>query len=442
MSHIVESVRRAGVVGAGGAGFPTHIKLSSRVEWVIGNGAECEPLLKVDQQAARLQASRLVRGLKLAAEAVGAVKVGVAIKSKHVETIAAVRAAAAGTGVEVYELQDYYPAGDEFNIVYEVTGRIIPEGGRPTDRGCLVQNIVTLLQIADAVESESPVIARPVTIGGAVAAPITVDAPIGTPAEFCIAAAGGATAADWVVIDGGPMMGKFVDPRRAVVTKRTSGFLVFPRDHRYVRRRLMKPDEHQAVARAACDQCNLCTDFCPRYLLGHRCWPSRVMRSGLSATPIATDVVNAFLCCECGLCSLWACPIPLPVREMMAQTRLALRKHDVKSAFREPDPNESPFLANRKPPVHELIARMGLEEFDRPAPMQGEPLRPGRIHLPLDGHAGAPARPVKAVGDPVRRGEVVAAPPEGAVGAYVHSPIDGCVASIRGHVMDLGLCAR
>jgi Na+-translocating ferredoxin:NAD+ oxidoreductase RnfC subunit len=438
MSNIAETVRGAGIVGAGGAGFPTHVKLSGRAEWVIGNGAECEPLLRIDQQVARLYARKLVRGLRLAAEAVGATRVGVAIKHKHHDTIAAVRAAAEGTPVEIYELEDYYPAGDEFNIVYEVTGRIIPEGGRPADVGCVVQNIVTLVQIAEAVDEGRPVTSRWITLGGGVANPITVETPIGASFAFCLAAAGGATASDYVVIDGGPMMGKFVDPASAFVTRRTSSFLVFPRDHLYVQRRLKTPDNHQRIAKSACDQCNLCTDFCPRYLLGHRCWPSKVMRSGLSATPIPTDVLNASLCCECGLCSLWACPIPLPVREMMVQTRFALKKHEVKSPFRNTDVTLNEFFQNRKVPVKALVERLGLHDYDRPAPMQGMPLSPGRVRLPLNAHAGSPAIPARRVGDTVRTGDVVGEIPNGALGARCHAPIDGKILSITGQVVEIG----
>ncbi|HBW48130.1 TPA: hypothetical protein DEF17_09435 [bacterium] len=436
---IVEAVKTAGIIGAGGAGFPTHVKLSSKAEWVIANCAECEPLLKVDQQTSRLQAVKLVRGLIIAAEAVGAVKFGIAIKEKHKETISALERAIYGTSAEIYKLQDYYPAGDEFSIVYEVTGRIIPEGGRPTDCGCLVQNVITLIQIAEAVDEEKPVLSRPITISGAVRNPITVVTPIGTPLEFCIESAGGAEVSDFVVIDGGPMMGKFVDLKKASVTKRTSGFLVFPREHRYVQRRMMKPDEHQKIARSACDQCNLCSDYCPRNLLGHRCWPSRVMRSGLTANPKPDDILNAFLCSECGLCSLWACPIPLPVREMMVQTRLALRKHEVKNPFRNQEVEPNKFIANRKVPVHVLMDKIGITDLDSPAPFSGEPLFPGRLRIQLNAHAGSPALPKKSVGNSVARGEVIAEPSEGALGAKYHSPIDGKVLNISDNILEIGV---
>ncbi len=438
MMSINEAAKAAGIVGAGGAGFPTHIKLSGKANWVIANGAECEPLLRIDQQVGRAYARQLVRGLQLAGEAVGATRFSVAIKHKHHATIAAVEKAAAGTGVEVAILDDYYPAGDEFNIVYEVTGRIIPEGGRPGDVGCLVQNVVTLIQLAAAVDEGRPVTSRHITIGGAVHNPITVETAIGTPLSFCLEAAGGPSVADFAILDGGPMMGRFVDPASAIVTKKTSGFLVFPADHPYVTRRQQKPEQHQHVARAACDQCNLCTEFCPRYLLGHRCWPSKVMRSGLSAQPMAPDVFNASLCCECGLCSLWACPIPLPVREMMVQTRVAMKKHNLKSPFREQNVVLNEFFENRKVPVHALVERLGIGEWDVPAPLQGLPLAPGRVFLPLDGHSGAPAIPTKAVGDRVKIGDVVGEAAEG-VSARVHSPIDGQVLSLRAHRLEIAL---
>ena len=168
MADFIGIARRAGIVGAGGGSFPMYVKLQATAEVVIANGAECEPLLHKDKQLMLRHAERVVRGLQLAGEAVGATRLILSVKAKYTDVVAAVEQATDGSGVEVHTLDNFYPSGDEYVLVYEATGRLIPTGGLPRDAGCLVQNVETLANFADAVESNTPVTESWVTVTGAV----------------------------------------------------------------------------------------------------------------------------------------------------------------------------------------------------------------------------------------------------------------------------------
>jgi len=143
MSLLAEQVNAAGVVGCGGAGFPTHVKVGARSEYVIANGAECEPLLRVDQQLMIVRAPEVIMGLELLSDAVGATRSIIALKEKYQGAIDALRTEIARrhSRVELFLLGGYYPAGDEQVMVYDVTGRLVPEGGIPMDVGVVVDNV-------------------------------------------------------------------------------------------------------------------------------------------------------------------------------------------------------------------------------------------------------------------------------------------------------------
>src|SRR5271169_3143527 len=143
--NLVEQVKQAGVVGAGGGGFPTHVKLAAKADTIIANGAECEPLLHKDAVIMEEEAAALVQGMLLAKEAVGARDAVVGIKGKKKRAVEAVERACKGTDVRVHLLGDYYPAGDEYDLVYEVTGKLIPPAGIPLQVGVVVNNVETFV---------------------------------------------------------------------------------------------------------------------------------------------------------------------------------------------------------------------------------------------------------------------------------------------------------
>ena len=180
--EIAQRVRAAGVVGAGGAGFPTHVKLAARsIDTVIANGAECEPMLRCDQQLMAAHPELVIRGMRLVMQAVGAGRGLIAVKQHYANAVKALQEEldrqkdaddARAWPVSLYIIErSVYPAGDEFCLVYEVTGRLIPEAGLPLNVGCVVQNVGTLANIARAVDDGIPVTHRYVTVNGEVTSP-------------------------------------------------------------------------------------------------------------------------------------------------------------------------------------------------------------------------------------------------------------------------------
>ena len=173
MDH-ARRIEDLGIVGAGGGGFPTAVKLQTKVPTVIVNAAECEPLLHKDKELLLHLSGPILRGLQIVMETVGARQGVVGIKGKYTEVIAALEPQVPAH-VRLHPLMDCYPAGDEFILVYDVTGRVIPPGGLPRDAGCLVVNVETLVNIG----LDQPVTHKYLTVAGAVNSPITLRAPVG-----------------------------------------------------------------------------------------------------------------------------------------------------------------------------------------------------------------------------------------------------------------------
>jgi len=425
---MVDQARRAGVVGAGGGGFPTHVKLAAKAEFVIANGAECEPLLHKDAAVMEHHAAELVRGLLLAAETVEASDPVIAIKKRKTGAVEACTAACEGTKARVHLLGDYYPAGDEYELVHEVTGRLIPPAGLPRDVGCLVQNVESLVNLADAAAGR-PVTRKTLTIAGAVAEPFTSTVPLGVSFRELIAHAGGATVPDPVLFLGGMMMGRLSEDLDEPVTKTSAGAIVLDRAHPIAARTLRPPEQQAAIGKSACDQCRYCTEFCPRYLLGYAVEPHQVMRSlAFTATGAERFSEWAALCCSCGLCTLYACPEDLYPKEACDESKNLLAR----AGWRWTGPSEveaHPMHDGRRVPIRNLMQRLDIERYDHPAPFRDLDLSPPRLVLPLRQHAGAPAVAAVAPGRRVAAGDPVATPPPDSLGAALHAPLAGTVAS-------------
>ena len=426
---LVEKVRLAGVVGAGGGGFPAHIKLAAKADTVIANGAECEPLLHKDAAVMEHYASLIVTGVQLSMEALGAKDGVIGVKAKNKHAVEMVSAACKGTPVRVHLLGDYYPAGDEYDLVYEVTGRLIPPAGIPLQAGVVVNNVETLANIALANEGK-PVTMKTITIAGAVREPVTLTVPIGTSYRECIEAAGGLAIPDPVFCYGGLMMGETsCDIDRSVV-KTSTGVIVLPRNH-HVAERKLKPATIQAkIGKSACDQCRACTEFCPRFLLGYAVEPHQVMRS-LVFTQTGTQVWNewASLCCSCGLCTLFACPEELYPKEACDDAKSAMRKAGIK--WSGPTKVKAhPMRDGRRVPVKSLARKLDVLRYEHPAPLRADPLTPKEVSLPLKQSAGTPAVATVKAGDTVKAGQAIAEPPANAMGAILHAPFAGKVTAV------------
>jgi Na+-translocating ferredoxin:NAD+ oxidoreductase RnfC subunit len=441
---LVKAVRDAGVIGAGGAGFPAHVKVGARVDTVIANGVECDPLLQCDQRLMERYAGQVIEGLRLAMEATGATRGIVAIKKAYQAAAAALQRAISADrqpeALSVCVLESRYPVGDEFVLVYEATGRLVPETGLPLNVGCLVQNVQTLYNMVRARQG-TPVTHRLLTVAGAVARPATLWAPVGTSVGDVLAWAGGIRpprwsnreASDYAVVVGGPMMGRVAQGMDEPVLKTTSGLLVLPRDNAVVRYMTRSRTSWVRRGISTCDQCRDCTDLCPRYLLGHDLKPHEVMRAinyGL-ARP-AAQVTAAVLCCECRLCEAYACPLELSPMAYYVGIKQELRAQGwVNEVHKRSDLTPHPTREYRLVPTHRLIARLGLTEWEHQVcPLDAGDHRPARVQIPLKQHVGVPAEPVVSARDRVAVGDLIARIPEDKLGANLHASIAGRIAAV------------
>ena len=433
----VEDVASAGVVGAGGAGFPTHVKLATKADSVLLNAAECEPLLHKDKEVLKNRTEDVIEGLAAAMRLVGAKNGYVGIKGKYTDVIELLHPALPAN-IRIAALENTYPAGDEFILVYNVLGRVIPPGGIPPHVGAVVINVETAMNIA--VAPQRPVTEKYLSIAGAVAEPVTLRVPIGATLSACVAAAGGPSIADDNYVVGGVMMGYLEDDHDALVDKTTGGVIVLPNGHVAVRRRRRDWSQVVRIGRSACDQCSFCTELCPRNLLGHPIEPHRAMRSlGFNLLGEASVRGTAF-CCECNLCSLYACPEDLDPREVCAQNKR--RSADEKKRWEDPpfDPGRPEVhMHNRRAPMTRLMRKLDLMGFMNVGPLREPLLQVETVGIKLKQHVGAPCEPTVKVGQSVRVGDPVGTPPvqngKAALGAPVHASIDGTVTAIEDGVV-------
>ncbi len=433
----VEAVFEAGVVGAGGAGFPTHVKLAAKADTVLVNAAECEPLLHKDKEVLRAYLDDVAKGTAAAMRLVGAGRGVVGIKEKYTDVIDLLRAKLPKS-IGVAPLRDAYPAGDEFILVYDVLNRVIPPGGIPLAVGAVVINVETAMNVARA--PQQPVTEKYLTIAGAVAEPVTLRVPVGVTLAQCVAAAGGPTIPDANYLVGGVMMGYLEENHDALVDKTTGGVIVLPDDHVVVRRRRQDWKQVARIGRSACDQCSFCTELCPRWLLGHPIEPHRAMRSLEFNLIGEANVIGTQFCCECNLCSLYSCPEDLDPKNVCSQNkrRLAAEKRRWENPPFNPQ-RPAQHSDNRKAPMGRLMTKLGLRRFRNVGPLDNALLPARRVGIKLKQHVGVPCEPAVAIGDRVKIGQTIGRPPlangKPALGAPVHASIDGVVTAIENGVV-------
>ncbi len=434
MADKLRMLREGGVVGGGGAGFPTWKKLSSPAEILIINGAECEPVLRSDQYLMLRHPEALVRAADTLREIVGASQAIIALKTQYSRQAEALTGAiqAVGPPVSLFRLPAIYPIGDEQTVVYTATGRVVPPQGLPGHVGCAVVSVSTALNALAAL-SGIPVTRRLVTVAGEVTSPGLYDVPVGVSIDRTIEAAGGAKPREYAVFLGGPMMGDLLSaPNQTVVAKTCGGILVLPPDHLLVQRARLTIAHMRNRAKAACVQCRYCTDLCPRYLLGHGMYPHRAMRAFANHQLDET----ALLCMECGICEMYACPMSLSPRRVQQAMKAELRGKGV-SPDKALHPDYGIMREGRQVPAARLAAQIGVAPYAFPLPEQVTAVEADFVCLPLKQHIGVTAQAVVAPGDRVKRGQVVAQMTNDALGADIHASIDGIVTAVTETRIDL-----
>ena len=303
-AEIVAAVRDAGLVGMGGAAFPTHVKLSARpdrpVHTVLVNGCECEPYLAADYRMMVEAPEPIVAGALIAARAQGAERVVVCVEDNKPRAIERLRQAVAGSGIQVVVVRTKYPQGAEKQLVKAVLDATVPVGGLPLDVGALVVNVETAASIARAVLRGKPLTHRIVTVSGrGVARPRNLLVPVGISFSELLAAGGGVLPEAARVLAGGPMMGFCVGSTSAPVTKGTGAITV------------LTHEDLQQARETACLRCGRCVDVCPLTLV-----PTRI---ALAARHKDWDLARRYhiaSCMECGCCA-WSCPAQIPLVQLI-----------------------------------------------------------------------------------------------------------------------------
>ena len=291
-----DAIRQAGIVGMGGATFPTHVKLApppeKPIDSFILNGAECEPYLTADHRVMLESTERVVTGMLIVMKVLGVSKGYVGIEENKPDAIAAMVAAAKGTGIEVVPLKTKYPQGAEKTLIKVILDREVPSGGLPMDVGAVVQNVGTMVAVAEAVEKGLPLIERVATItGGAIAEPKNLLLRIGMTFSQAVELCGGFKEAPAKLIMGGPMMGMAQCRLDVPVIKGTSGILA------------LSTSDVNAGEEKPCIRCGRCVDACPMGLV-----PSMLSILGQRGLfDVAKENYDLLDCVECGSC-VYVCP--------------------------------------------------------------------------------------------------------------------------------------
>lgn len=307
--EIRDIVREAGIVGLGGAGFPTNVKLTpkdeSKIDYIIVNGAECEPYLTCDYRMMMEEPERLVGGIKVMLQLFENAKAVIGVENNKPKAIEKLRALVKDEPkISVEALRTKYPQGGERSLIYAVTGREINSSMLPADAGCVVDNVNTVMAIYDAVCKKTPILERVITItGDAIKEPQNFKVRTGMNYNDIIEAAGGFKADPKKILSGGPMMGQAMYTTDVPVTKNSSSLTCF------------LEDEVEKNPESPCIRCGRCGEVCPEFLV-----PVLMMKSCMNGDSAGYEKLYGMECIECGSCS-YICPARRPLTQAFKQMK-------------------------------------------------------------------------------------------------------------------------
>lgn len=319
--EIRQIVRDAGIVGLGGAGFPTAVKLMPKndeaIDYFIANGSECEPFLTSDYRMLMEEGERIVGGLEICLSLFPNAKGIIAIEDNKPEAISRMEKLVSGKErIEVASLKTKYPEGGERQLINAVTGRYINSGMLPADAGCIVDNVATLAAIYDAVAMSTPLMEKVITItGDAVAEPANVQVRLGISYKAVLEACGGLKTEAKKLICGGPMMGQALFALACPVTKPSSALCAFAHD------------EVAENPTTPCIRCGRCVEACPEFLV-----PPMMVKAATHDDLAGFEALNGMECMECGTCA-YVCPARRPLTQIFKQARkMVMADRKIKAA--------------------------------------------------------------------------------------------------------------
>lgn len=419
-------MREFGIVGAGGAGFPSYAKLAEGADLLLINGSECEPLLYTDYIILKNEMTMVLSGISEVLSHTGIARAMLCIKAHTAKRLGMADGERLADKIFVRVLPDVYPIGDEISLIYEAAGRLVKPGKLPITVGVIVYNVETMYNLGRAIKFAEPVTKKWLTFGGDIKNSTVVRVPIGAKISDIFKALGITVAEGYTVLDGGPSMGKIINPATYAITKTTKGILVLPD---YTQAILSKKiNDKMAVARAetACCQCTRCSDMCPRNMLGYPLEPHKMVRTAMGAAEVMPIMVlSATLCCGCGVCESLACSQGISPRAVIANYKGVLSKNKLRFNI-DGEYETRAEREYRMIPSEKWASTLGVTKFDTVADFGGEMNEFSRVEIPLSRHIGAPSIPIVSDGDTVSEGEVVAKAADG-LSLPQHASVSGRV---------------
>lgn len=416
---LAEHAKDAGVTGAVG-GRPIHAHLTGRLDCIIANGVECLPLSAADRHVMVHRALEVVRGLHRVCDATGAREGIIAISERYDDAADAIAFVLRRfSGIRLVRVGDFYPAGEASVLAAELLSIPPAPASALREAGVGVLNVRTLADL-DAAARGRALTHRDVTVTGAVRAPQVVRAPIGTTIATLVACAGGVTTPDPVFFAGDPLTGRPSPHAHTAVDKRTGTVVVLPGDHPAARTATAGADETLARLEAGCTRCGACGAVCPSRGIGLALNPDRIVGALVAGhAPPEEILAGAALCMDCRLCEIFACPTRVSPAAALREARAHLPASASRLPVGAPPPN---WLAGNRVPRERVIARMGLDRYDRPVRAATVIPRPAHLYLPLAG-----ASPMVSRGTWVAAGELLATGP---TAASLHAPQAGTITAV------------
>lgn len=424
MQELKNLMRNFGIVGAGGAGFPSYAKLAEGADLLLINGAECEPLLATDYILLRDELDLVLQGVLEIIKRTSITKAYIAVKAHNAERLGWQDGEKLADGIFARALPDVYPLGDEISLIYEATGRLIKPGKLPITEGIIVYNVETMYNLARGIRYNEPVTEKWLTIGGEVKKPVVIKVPLGAKIADIFEKLNIVVKEGYTVIDGGPSMGKVINPKTYAVNKTTKGILILPNNSQAILSKNMNEVLATKRAETACCQCTRCTDMCPRHLLGYPLEPHKMVRTAMGVVEAVPEmVISATLCCGCGVCESLACNqgiSPKAVidnyKKLLSKNRLRFDKNGEYSVREERE--------YRMLPYKKWMSALGVARYDVDTDFYGEINDFYRVEMTLSRHIGIPSTPVIKDGDIVSKGDLIASAADG-LSLPQHASISG-----------------